>query len=122
MSERTSKRGRNIRSDNSGRRSGTAVLLAVASLLGTSLGVAAATLPGPMVPAEKRAAPPPALGSLAEQGAGATVRIASNQLKWRSNQQKVKLGESRSLNFTKPGDKGKQKGFPTETIKRKKTK
>jgi hypothetical protein len=48
------------------------------------------------------------------------ARIASNQLKWRSNQQKVKPGESRSLNFTKPGEKGKQSGFPTETIKQKK--
>jgi hypothetical protein len=122
MSERVSKIGRNVRSDNSGRRSGTAVLLAAASLLGTSLGVAAATLPDPPVPAEKRSGPQPAVGGLAEQGAGAVARIASNQLKWRSNQQKVKPGESRSLNFTKPGEKKKQGGFPTETIKQRKTK
>jgi hypothetical protein len=120
MSERVSKSGRNVRSDNIGRSSGVAVLLAAASLLGTSLGVAAATLPGPPVPAEKRSGPQPAPGSLAEQGAGAVARIASNQLKWRSNQQKVKPGESRSLNFTKPVEKKKQGGFPTETIKQRK--
>jgi hypothetical protein len=114
MKWRENNSSRKVRGGNRTRQR-TAVLLSAVSLLGTSLGVSAAP-PGPVVPPEQGSRPQPAFDGLAERDAGAVVRIASNQLKWRSDQFKTP-GESRALNFTKPGEKGQHKSFPTESIK-----
>jgi hypothetical protein len=109
MSERDSNRRRKIGGSNSGGCPKTAVLVAAVSLLATSLGVSAATLPD--TPAEKYPGLRPSFSKLAQQGSQTT----SNQLKVQSNQLKMRSGTERALNFTKPG----QKVFPTETIKQK---